>query len=70
MSELTNQEKIDLMTLASSIVCNDESEAVQDHTKNPIILYHAMIKAITSSGEDKAIHTGPSPIVVSKETAR
>ena len=49
MPDLTNQEKIDIMSLASSIVCNDESEAVQNwpKDKNILILYHAMIKAIT-----------------------
>ena len=52
--ELTNQEKIYIMSLASSIVCNDESEAIQDFPKDKSILdlYHAMIKAITNPGEE------------------
>ena len=66
MSELTNQEKIDVMALASQIVSN---EAMTDHPGIQCIsLYHAMIKAITGSEEVKV--TGPSPIVVSKETIR
>ena len=70
MPELTNEEKIDVMSLASRIVCNDEAEAIADQPKDKNILglYRAMIKAITESEEVKV--TGPPPIVVSKETTR
>ena len=62
MSDLSNQDKIEIMDLAQ--------RATQSKDKI-IALYHAMIKAITNSEDDKVTTiSGPSPIVVSKETAR
>lgn len=53
MSELSNKEKIDVMALSSQIVCNDAAIKDQPKDENVLGLYHAMIKAITDSGEDK-----------------
>ena len=51
MSEdLTNREKIDIMSLACENAWPGDGDVYP--REKPIDLYHAMIKAITSSGEE------------------